>query len=267
MGSPFPGVDPYLEGQGVWHDFHVGFNVTLREKLMRRLPHHYVARIEEHVYLDDEAGTAISRKVPDVEIEKIGSGPSHQPPPGTAGGVTLLEPVIVPNVFVDPIRVRYVEVRTRSSDEVVTIIETLSPTNKYGSGRAEYLGNRLSLMYEDVNLVELDLLLQGKRIEMGAPIPAADFYALISRGDRRPDCEVYGWGLTHPLPTIPIPLQPPDPDVMLDLQEVFSTTFERGPYDRLVRYAMPVGLRVTEDRKQWIEERLTTIGITPASSP
>ena len=52
MGSRFPGVDPFLEGQGVWHDFHQTFIVTWREILMRRLPGNYVARVEEHVYLD-----------------------------------------------------------------------------------------------------------------------------------------------------------------------------------------------------------------------
>src|SRR4051794_17449857 len=101
MGSPFPGVDPFLEGQGVWHDFHVAFNVSLREKLMRRLPPTYIARIEESVYLDDEMGTVIGRKVPDVEIAELA-----RPRPKSSvekGSVATLEPVVVPNKLVDPI--------------------------------------------------------------------------------------------------------------------------------------------------------------------
>src|SRR3954451_8185838 len=98
MGSPFPGVDPFLEGQGVWHDFHVSFNLCLRKHLMPRLPKSYVARIEENVYLDDEFGTSISRKVPDVEVEK--ASPLRHGPPAPARSVLTLEPTVVPNKFV-----------------------------------------------------------------------------------------------------------------------------------------------------------------------
>jgi hypothetical protein len=258
MGSPFPGVDPFLEGQGVWHDFHVSFNVCLREKLMQLLPDNYIARIEEHVYFDDDSGTAISRTVPDVEVEQIAV--TQHPMVGVGKGVVAtLEPVVVPNRFFDPTKVRYIEVRTREEGHVVTVIETLSPTNKSGSGRSEYLAKRLALMYEDLNLVELDLLLRGRRIEMGGPIPAGDFYAMISRGDRRPNCEIYAWGLTDSLPRIPIPLKSPDPDVIIDLQEVFSITFDRGPYNRLVRYRRPIGLTLPDTMARWVEERINDL--------
>ena len=254
MGSPFPGVDPFLEGQGVWHDFHVSFNICLRKHLMPRLPKTYVARIEEHVYLDDDSGTTISRKMPDVEVEKT-SNPRREAP-AMSQAVLTLEPIVVPNRFVDPIRVRYIKVRTRSDDQVVTVIETLSPTNKYGSGRNEYLSKRMALMYEDVHLVELDLLLRGRRIEMAEPIPSGDFFAMISRGNRRPDCEVYPWNLPVALPAIPIPLKAPDPDVKVDLQEVFAAAFELGPYDELVRYDRPVGMTLSEKMRDWVAERL-----------
>lgn len=255
MGSPFPGVDPFLEGQGVWHDFHVGFNFCLREKLMSLLPANYVARIEEHVYFDDEAGTAITRKVPDVEIEQLTS--SQVPPRRVSkGGTATLEPVIVPNLIGETVKIRYIEVRTRDEDRVVTVIETLSPANKAGSGHKEYLAKRFALMYENVNLVELDLLVRGTRIEMDGPVPEADFYAMISRGDQRPDCQVYSWNVTDPLPRIPIPLNHPDPDVFIELQDVFSTTFNRGPYDRLVRYDRPVGLALPKAKLEWVQEQV-----------
>ena len=35
----------------------------------------------------------------------------------------------------------------------------------------------------------------------------------LSRADRRPDADVYAWTVRDPLPSIPIPLLPPDPDV------------------------------------------------------
>src|SRR5205814_10164583 len=91
MGSPFPGVDPFVEGQGVSHDFHQTFVVTWRELLMRKLPANYVARVEEHVYLDrggDEDVTV--RRVPDVLVEqRPAKGPARE-----ASGAVTLEPKI-----------------------------------------------------------------------------------------------------------------------------------------------------------------------------
>jgi hypothetical protein len=167
-----------------------------------------------------------------------------------------LEAVVVPNKFDDPIRVRYIGVRGREDDRVVTVIEARSPTNKSGSGRSEYLMKRRTLLYEDVNVVELDLLLRGRRIEMAAPIPAGDFYAMISRGDHRPDCEVYAWNPADALPVIPIPLSPPDIDIAIDLQDVFATAFERGPYDQLARYDRPVRLTLSDPVQRRVDDRV-----------
>src|SRR5262245_14182377 len=64
------------------------------------------------------------------------------------------------------------------------------------------------------------------------PLPAGDYYALVSRSDRRPDCDVYHWAMPLPLPTIPVPLRPPDPDVGLNLQAVFDVVYDKGQYRR-----------------------------------
>ncbi|PYS38214.1 MAG: hypothetical protein DMG14_18520, partial [Acidobacteria bacterium] len=41
MASPFPGVDPYIEAQGFWPDFHASFITYLRDVLMEKLPANY----------------------------------------------------------------------------------------------------------------------------------------------------------------------------------------------------------------------------------
>ena len=46
---------------------------------------------------------------------------------------------------------------------------------------------------------------------------ARNLHFLVSHGERRPDCEVYRWALRDPLPTLPIPLRAPDPDIFVDL--------------------------------------------------
>jgi hypothetical protein len=77
---------------------------------------------------------------------------------------------------------------------------------------------------------------------------------LISRAERRPDCEVYAWTVRDRLPSIPIPLAPPDDDVVVDLGAVFTTAYSRGRYARLIDYTTPPSvLRKPEDRT-WAEK-------------
>lgn len=43
-----------------------------------------------------------------------------------------------------------------------------------------------------------------------------------------------------PLPTLPIPLKPNDPDVILDLQIVFDEIYEEARYRMRIDYTEPV---------------------------
>jgi Protein of unknown function (DUF4058) len=111
------------------------------------------------------------------------------------------------------------------------------------------------LIRQKIHLVELDLLLGGRRLRMSVPLPAGDYFALVSRAQHRPDSEVYAWTIHDGLPTIPIPLLAGTPDVALDLARVFATTYERGQYSRLINYATPPSvLRKPKDRA-WAEKR------------
>ena len=92
-------------------------------------------------------------------------------------------------------------------------------------------------------------LCQGK--PLSKPLPSADYYALISRAQARPNCEVYHWSLRDPLPTIPIPLRAPDPDISVDLGKVFRETYERGRYARMLYYTRPPVAQLTRKDAQW----------------
>jgi hypothetical protein len=96
-------------------------------------------------------------------------------------------------------------------------------------------------------------LLGGRRLPMGRPLPPGDYYVLVSRSEHRPDCEVYAWTIRDPLPTIPIPLLAPDPDVVFDLGALFATAYKRGHYAGSIDYAAPLTVvRKSEDRA-WAE--------------
>lgn len=60
MPSPFPGMDPYLEGPTYWSGFHTRFIVAIGDAIAEQLPPGYYAEVELHVWLEDEtAMTAI----------------------------------------------------------------------------------------------------------------------------------------------------------------------------------------------------------------
>ncbi len=62
---------------------------------------------------------------------------------------------------------------------------------------------------------------------------------------------MYSWTLNHVLPTIPIPLSEDDPDVMLNLQEVLNTVFDRAAYQISVDYERGMEPGLDEARQAW----------------
>ena len=144
-----------------------------------------------------------------------------------------LEPVTIdlPVVEIEEVRDLWIEIRHRPDRDLVTAIEILSPTNKQGEGYWQYQSKRRSLIRQNVHLVELDLLVRGQRLPIGE-LPAGDFFAFVSRADRRSKCEVYAWSVRNCLPNIRIPLRAPDPDVVLELSAIFAFGYDRGRYAR-----------------------------------
>jgi hypothetical protein len=55
------------------------------------------------------------------------------------------------------------------------------------------------------------------------------------------------------LPTIPIPLDPPDPDVFIDLSALYATAQERGRYGRKVHRDRPLAVPLAPDDLAWAE--------------
>lgn len=254
MPSPFPGVDPYIENLGILRDFHGTFLTFLRAALVQRLPPNYAALLDEEfrIFEEDHPERRPRSYRPDVAVARTGPAVVEG-----RGGVAVAEPVTVP--LPEPVpeeeRPLWIEIRRVPDRELVTILELLSPTNKDGHGRREYIAKRNALLERDIHLVELDLLLSGPRLPMGAALPRGDFYAFVARADRRPECEVYAWMLRQPLPTIAIPLRAPDPDVPLDLAAAYATAYDAGGYNRLPLYDRPLELPLAVADRAWAAER------------
>ncbi len=253
MPSPFPGMDPYLEISGDWRDFHTRYLNGCAEALAERLPENYVARIEEHFQILEYPQDTEQHRYPDVAVAQIRPARTGAAP---ATAISTLEPEVIPLVttIVEEVKDRWIEIRRRPAWAPVTIIELLSPTNKYGHGYDDYLYKPVSLIARIIHLVELDLLIGGHRLPMGRPL-RGDYHALVSRAEERPlSSNVYSWPIRQALPIIPIPLLAPDPDIPLDLAAVFTTVYQRGHYDRSIDYRAPLDLPLGAADRAWAEE-------------
>jgi hypothetical protein len=236
MPSPFPGMDPYLEDPHLWPGFHSKFMNVLHESLNDRILPDYYADIEERVYITDEYDLGRKFIIPDIRIIPSGrrTGSVRSQPVLSTGGAAVCEPIEFADPLIDDeVHEPYVRIVERRSKRVITVIEVLSPTNKApGSrGREQYLAKRADAMRSSTHWVEIDLLREGDAIVPRWEFPPCQNTVYISKHGPK-GTRAKGWPieLVQRLPPIPIPLKHPDPDVTLDLQETFATTYDRGSY-------------------------------------
>jgi hypothetical protein len=227
-------MDPYLEHH--WRDVHSSLVIYARDQLQGRLPKDLVARVEERVYLEKD-GEPDRSVYPDVRVVERGSGVSTAV--AVQDGVELAEPVIV-QLGDEPITETFIKILdAKTGKQVITVIEFISPTNKIpGTGRKLYRNKQRELKKAHVTLVEIDLLLEGKRV-LSVPISRIRFrdrtryQAVVRRGWEWHKAEVYPLPLHKRLPAIPIPLRKTDADTRLNLQALVEQAYLNGGYDSL----------------------------------
>jgi hypothetical protein len=161
-------------------------------------------------------------------------------------------------------RESYLVVRETETRRIVTTIELLSPSNKRpGSrGRRKYLSKRRAVLDSDAHLLEIDLLRGGARMPFETrERVGGDYVVLVSRASRRPKAELSLWSVPARLPIVPLPLAHGDPDVMVDLQAVLDTVYDRAGYDRLLNYAAPLVPAVGAEAQRWVDEIFRSKGL------
>lgn len=262
MAGPFPGMDPWLENSSLWPGVHASLIIYLRDQLQPLLRPHYIAAVDERVFV-----TKICREIiPDVVIRPRSAQPS-------AGATAILEPPapsadvddavvleLIDHEYHEPF-IRILD-RTRQT-EVVTVIEILSPTNKFsGPGRDEYLAKQRQVLSSTANLVEIDLLRAGQ-VTLGMPdshiqeIGAYDYIVATTRGyDRRSRSFCYPRFVRDRLPRIDVPLRQNDVGIPLDLQALFDRAYDAGDYASSVNYSKPCYPRLRPDDEAWAQERI-----------
>lgn len=244
MKCPYNGMDPRIERQ-IWPDFHSSFLGSLRELLAVQIVPKYVCGIEQRLVIDwtdpDSLETKSQVLIPDASVSlTMGRGATAVlvRPNGTAS-----EPqaeLHIPDMTEQ--QVRFLAIREREGHQLVCVVELLSPSIKTvgGAHQQAYLNKRGAYLGAGVHLVEIDLLREGMRPPLIGTRPEGDYNVVVYRNMR---AGVYAWKWDAPMPKIPIPLKPEDPDAVADLQNVFATVFERGQYGYLLSEpaALPSG--------------------------
>ena len=254
MPSPFPGMNPYFEQEDQWHSFHEWITRRMAELLVEKTPERYLVKIDENVYLHElssEQRRLLGR--PDVQLVEVKTHPLAS----SASGPALTEaPVYAQLPATDLERLSTIEIRDGRNRRLITAIEFLSPTNKRpGPDRDLYLAKRARMLHNHVNLVEIDLLRGWPRMPMTGT-PECDYLAMVARTGDWPRAGIWPIGLRDPLPAIPIPLDPPDPDVKIDLQDLLNRTYDAGGYARFLYDGDPEPPLRPEDAA-WASEMLT----------
>src|SRR4051794_21797662 len=67
MPSPFPGMDPFLEGPE-WEDFHSRFNIAMSDAIAPGVEPRYVVRVERRVYVEHGLEGGDQVRSPDLAL-------------------------------------------------------------------------------------------------------------------------------------------------------------------------------------------------------
>jgi hypothetical protein len=249
-------MNPYLEQEDVWHDFHERALPLAADMLGAQLLPRYIVKIDEHMFVHE---------LGEGERRFVGRGDLWVAPlarqRGEGGTTELLEaPCEVEVPQMDLEGHSFLEIRDRENRQLITVVELLSPSNKYsGRDRDQYWGKVLYLLQGNVHVVEIDLLRGGPRMPW-LDMPECDYCVVVSRAERRPRAGLWPVGLRERLPVIPVPLRQGEPDARLDLQDVLHRVYDAAGYHYYVYTGQPEPALSAEDAA-WAQQFL------PAAPP
>ena len=138
MPSPLPGMDPYLEGH-LWTSFHALLAAEIVKQLTPRLRPKYIALPERKYIAGQLEDVLISTGsvIPDVAVRQIASRAQRE-----AATQVLEAPVRMRTALTTAVPHFRILIRDVHKRRLVTAIELLSPSNKHGPGRKQYLRRR-----------------------------------------------------------------------------------------------------------------------------
>ena len=246
MHSPFPGMDPFLEGH-LWPDVHHGLAFVFKELIAPQVSPGYIVNTEIYTLQDAEPEEDVGILYPDVEVLRRveePAGAAISPSPATLS---------VPSVRNVEVRIPVVEIRDRKKNKLITAIEILSPVNKRSPGLQPNIEKRNRLHAAGVHLLEIDLIRRGRRPFNHPYVPKSHYLVTLMRaGVGKTD--VWAFNVQDTLPVLPVPLKSPDPDALLDLRRALDLIYERSLYQLSIDYQKdtPAPPAFSEAEMHWV---------------
>lgn len=221
MASPFPGMDPYLECSPHWAELHQQLTAALYNSLAPALADRYRAKAGARQYA--------------VEV--------------------VLFTSVTREARCEP----FVEIRTRSDPKLITLIDVVSPSNKTTpEGRAAYHATRTDALRRGANVVEIDLVLDGKpTLDYDrSGLPEWDYAVTVTRASSPDRHEIYTSTLQKPLPKFRLPLAADHRDLLVDLQAAFTRAYEHGQMESLIEYDVDPAVPLEDEDRTWLRDLL-----------
>ena len=280
--SPFPGMDPYLERY--WESVHGTIVPLFALDLNAVLPAGLVARPELRVTLGDTGGdgedadadepfgmtVATTRRrqtKPDVRVVTAGDAALEYDEGG--GTATLAPPGAVAVQVLDERAVqKYVEVRQADDGRVVSVIEFLSPSNKRGAGREDFIEKRRKYLRGGTAFLEIDLVRGGgdwrrmfsERVRL--PRRAVTTYRAVTRLPGRTGLQVFvlPMPLREPLPPVHVPLREGEAMAEVPLQPLIDRIYQGNRFGQSINYDRPLAPPLSKDDAAWAQDLLVAAG-------
>src|SRR5437870_2400283 len=221
MPSPFPGMDPYLEDEGIWPVFQHHLVLCLYQILLPGLVDRYRARVGQRHYVTEQA---------------------------------LFTSVIREEHHED-----FIEVRQRNDGKLITLLDIVSPSNRMtAAGRQAYLDTRKEARAVSANLVEVDLVLQGQPMldYSRENLPDWDYAVTVTRATQPDRFEIYTATLQKRLPRFRLPLASDDRDTVVDLHTIFTRSFDQGNFAAKICYQRDPSLPLSDEKRRWLDDLL-----------
>lgn len=250
-------MDPYLEGY-LWPDVHHGLAFVIKEQLVPLVQPDYVVRTDTYIVKDTAPEEDTGIMYPDVDIlHKQKKVEEPEEPYYLPSTIVPTPPTISVSSFqAIEVRIPVVEIRDRENNHLITAIEILSPVNKRKPGLEPYRKKRRRLHEAGVHLLEIDLIRRGERPFNYPNLPKSHYrITLVRAGTDKTD--IWAFSIQDTLPTVPVPLNAPDEDRLLQLGPALQTLYERSRYELSVDYGKPPPPpSFSEEELAWMEKSL-----------
>ena len=265
--NPFPAMNPYLERSDIWPGVHLLVIAELQGFLAPRLQPDYVVTVGERVYVIAEPGLngngtdGDNVRIPDVAVLAGGAEVSLENPDYQFERSPAAVAVQLPAM--DVVRERYLEVRrVDNRQQVIAVIELLSPTYKSGDGRKEYLSKRAEVLYSPTHLVEIDLLRAGRPMPLAGAVPRSHYRILVANARRdEAVADLYPFSIRQSMPDFVMPLAKDTEGIAVNLSGILANIYSARGYNLLIDYQADPEPPLSDDDRAWLDQLLREKGL------